>query len=650
MTWLETPMAMALARALVHFLWEGALIAALLWVVLRGMRRGTSQARYLAACAGMSAMVAAFIVTVWMLMPPGATYHMPIAVSGMAFKLTDLALPPMAIAGDPYRLLWGWVVALWLAGVAVFYVRSAGGWVSAQRMRRRSVVAVDEVWHARLRELCERAGVSRAVSLVESGLAEAPAVIGFLRPMILMPAGLMIGLRADQVEALLLHELAHIRRHDYLTNLAQIAVEGLLFYHPAIWWVSRVLRTERENCCDDAAVAVSGDARGYAETLAMLESIRIAEPAVAATGGNLLERVRRLLKSPECPSASGVPLMAAGVLLCACAAILSAWQTNPVAPPPAPQPRIPPAPSMIQRKTGNVAEQIRQPAVSPYQKWVAEDVAYVIRSEERDAFERLQTNAEREHFIEQFWQRRDPTPGTLENEFKAEHYRRIGYSNENFGAANLQGWKSDRGRVYIIYGPPDEKETHPAGDGGGPPYEVWLFHRPGGDMTIRFTDTNRDGAYRQTPEIRPFVGQIRIEAPRGRPLVLGQASIKETPRRIQPNGDYLFDNGSGTTVRVGPDGATLIAVQTGGPADAGRLIREPGDLESRAVAIRVILTRVTRHDGGGVVAFDESFNNNYTKLIALEPGQYRLRTEATSAGRPTARASIGFQVGPKPSR
>ena len=106
--------------------------------------------------------------------------------------------------------------------------------------------------------------LSRPVTLLESCLAEVPVVIGYVRPVILMPVGLLAGLPAGQIESILLHELAHIRRHDYLVNLLQIVVEGLVFYHPAVWWISGVIRAERENCCDDLVVATQGDAFAYA--------------------------------------------------------------------------------------------------------------------------------------------------------------------------------------------------------------------------------------------------------------------------------------------------------------------------------------------------------------------------------------------------
>jgi GWxTD domain-containing protein len=294
-----------------------------------------------------------------------------------------------------------------------------------------------------------------------------------------MPAGLLAGLTPAQIEAILLHELAHVRRHDYLVNLAQRAVEALLFYHPAVWWVSRVIRIEREHCCDDTVIAVNRDPRTYAETLAALETMRAIEPALAATGAPLAARVRRLLRSPESDRLAGAPLLASLLLVCAGAVALPAWQSP--APDPAPQ------------EIG-----------SPYRRWLNEDVAYIITDAERQAFKNLRTNEEYERFIQQFWERRDPTLGTAENEFKEEHYRRIAYTNEKFAAtasadsAGLPGWKTDRGRIYIVYGPSDEKETH-AGNASTPPYEDWLYRHivDLGPVVVRFVDENRDGRYRQ---------------------------------------------------------------------------------------------------------------------------------------------------------
>jgi GWxTD domain-containing protein len=149
---------------------------------------------------------------------------------------------------------------------------------------------------------------------------------------------------------------------------------------------------------------------------------------------------------------------------------------------------------------------------SPYKKWLNEDVAYIITDEERAAFKRLSTDEEREQFIEQFWLRRDPTPDTVENEYKEEHYRRIAYSNDHY-ASGIPGWKTDRGRIYIMYGPPDEIESHPSGgtyerpaeEGGGEtstyPFEQWRYRYLEGigtNIVIEFVDTTMSGEYHMT--------------------------------------------------------------------------------------------------------------------------------------------------------
>jgi GWxTD domain-containing protein len=167
---------------------------------------------------------------------------------------------------------------------------------------------------------------------------------------------------------------------------------------------------------------------------------------------------------------------------------------------------------MTEKERKKKEEKLRKELETPYRKWLNEDVAYIITDEERAAFKRLQTDDEREQFIENFWLRRDPTPDTIENEFKEEHYRRIAYANENF-ASGIPGWKSDRGRIYITYGPPDEKESHPSGgsyerppeEGGGTtstfPFEQWRYRYIEGigtNIIIEFVDPTMSGEYRMT--------------------------------------------------------------------------------------------------------------------------------------------------------
>ncbi|HUG93921.1 MAG TPA: M56 family metallopeptidase, partial [Planctomycetaceae bacterium] len=190
-----------------------------------------------------------------------------------------------------------YVVAVWLCGVAVLSLRLLACWCCVERLRRRGVAEVSSEWADIFRRVCERMRVRGPVRLLQSTLVHVPAAFGWLRPVILLPASGLTGLSPRELEALLAHELAHIRRYDYVANLLQSVVETVLFYHPAVWWLSRRVRIERENCCDDAALMVCGNRKDYARAL-----MRVAELhptgmslASAATGGELTHRIRRVL-------------------------------------------------------------------------------------------------------------------------------------------------------------------------------------------------------------------------------------------------------------------------------------------------------------------------------------------------------------------
>jgi ankyrin repeat protein/beta-lactamase regulating signal transducer with metallopeptidase domain len=300
------PLVIALGWALLHFLWQGASIALLLAAANLWLRRASPRLRYVADCLAMLLMLAALITTLVWLSPrsaPGAASpHRAVEFALQATAATRATAVSAIAIDSPFGWhQWldshlAWMVCAWFVGVVMLSLRTAGGWILAQTLKRRARL-VERSWQQTLTCLASRFGIRRRIALCESTRASGPAVIGWLRPVILLPFSALAGLTPQMMEAILAHELAHIRRHDYFLNMLQTAVETLLFYHPAVWWVGKKIRQERENCCDDLAVAACGDALIYARALTALEQFRCAQPrlAMAAGRGSLLARIHRLV-------------------------------------------------------------------------------------------------------------------------------------------------------------------------------------------------------------------------------------------------------------------------------------------------------------------------------------------------------------------
>jgi D-alanyl-D-alanine endopeptidase (penicillin-binding protein 7) len=287
-----------LGWALLHFVWQGALIACVTGVLLLALRNSRPESRYAVACAAL------LLCILW----PAADLVMALA-SGSGADASRLlpARVGATIAGleGVGWLAWlqghlGWIVALWAACASSLGLRMALGllWVARAARSR----PADAGWQARLSALAARCGLDREVRLrVIDGLAS-PVTAGWWRPVVLVPAALVAGMPPQLLEALLAHELGHIKRHDYLVNLLQNVVEMLLFYHPAVWWISRRIRVEREQIADDFAARHLGEPRRLACALSELERLQFAAAglAQAANGGDLLARIRRLVKpSPQ---------------------------------------------------------------------------------------------------------------------------------------------------------------------------------------------------------------------------------------------------------------------------------------------------------------------------------------------------------------
>jgi TonB family protein len=303
------PLVHALGWTLLHLCWQGAGVAVVLWCVLEALGGRASQARYGASCLALGLMVVLPLATFAHL--ASAEYRLRAALDGPAVAIGpgmvlrvgagELAATwPMRIAVALDHAL-PWVLLAWFAGVIFFVGRLNVGLMVARRMRSAGTKTPPVELRQAFDALRRRLGIARAVRLMHSALVDAPTVIGWLRPVVLVPASCLTGLSTMQIEAILAHELAHIRRHDYLVSVLQSVIETLLFYHPAVWWVSKQVRRERECCCDELAVAVGGDRLAYARALSVLEERRSFNPefVLGANGGVLKMRIKRLLGCKE---------------------------------------------------------------------------------------------------------------------------------------------------------------------------------------------------------------------------------------------------------------------------------------------------------------------------------------------------------------
>jgi beta-lactamase regulating signal transducer with metallopeptidase domain len=331
------PIAQAIGWSLLHLVWEATIAAGILAAVLALMARRSANARYVVSCAALALLPLMALVTAMRVYDaPLQDNAAPIAAATSnigAGEGTGAPLQLLVPGSDPSPTFLhdlggrarGWlpqIVLLWLAGVTFFSIRLLVSWTRVQRLAHAASQPATAAWRRAVSRLAEALRLRRAISLVESAAVEVPTVIGWLRPMILLPASTLTGLTAEQIEMVLAHELAHIRRHDFFVNLLQTVVETLMFYHPAAWWISRRIRMEREHCCDDLAIAVCGNPLQYARALTRLEELRAAqtELAVAANGGSLLMRIRRLVVQKE--STGGAARWAAGAAVLAVVVVL----------------------------------------------------------------------------------------------------------------------------------------------------------------------------------------------------------------------------------------------------------------------------------------------------------------------------------------
>jgi len=322
--------------SLIHFFWQGAGLALVLAAALKISQRNSSDVRYLLCCAAMAGMALCPVLTLCSFELSGS--------GRSSFDRTESTLPDAAAAHggqrsaaeNGSRAMIDWtdrhmtvILSLWCAGVLIGLARLFVSLAAVRRLDSSSVGAAPNQLQSRADQVGLRLKLRGSVRLVVSGQVTAPVVAGWRKPIVIVPTSLLSGLSPQEEDSILAHELAHIRRRDYLVNVIQTALEGVLFYHPAVWWVSKQIRREREHCCDDFALSLSGSPLIYAKALTLLEEQRLpASPGLSlgVYGGDLSMRIKRLFeRNHRMPlgRTTGFSLASLGVITLGALAMLS---------------------------------------------------------------------------------------------------------------------------------------------------------------------------------------------------------------------------------------------------------------------------------------------------------------------------------------
>jgi len=360
-TFLNSTLVENLGWTLLHSIWQIGLIALVLFFILRLLRNFSANSRYLLAVSAMFLMLALPLAT-FVLLERDATQNQ-FTVKTYDFENADLVrakaqtgenrlvlpenkLQPANLSNENDFFSIGnlqksikenlssvlpALVGLWIFGVGIFTFRLFGGVFQLHKYKTRDISAPDTKWQAKFATLCEQLKIRQTVRLVQSNLVKTPIVVGWLKPVVLIPASVFLQITPKELETILAHELLHIRRYDNLVNFVQSFAEILFFYHPCGWWVSGVIRREREFACDEAVLKMLDSPRiVYASALANLEEIRLRAnqslPSVsmAATGGKLMTRIQRILqKNAETRTSSKQSFLSASLALLLISAVLT---------------------------------------------------------------------------------------------------------------------------------------------------------------------------------------------------------------------------------------------------------------------------------------------------------------------------------------
>ena len=302
--WTET-----LGWTLLNSVWQAALVTLLVILILRILPQRFSRTRYAIACVGILVIFISSVSTFMVIQ--GNEEH----VSDDRSYIFVSTVQTTSSASIEYPGSWlkqtlttavsaidnnmSLILLAWSFGALCFSLRLISGWWYISSLRSNATILSDD-WTQTLQTLANGLGVKKIIRLAESSRITTPMVIGFIKPIVLVPAGMLAGLTTSQIETIFLHELAHIRRHDYIINLLQVFVETIFFFNPFVWILSNIVRREREYCCDDEVVNVHGSSLEYAKALAQLEEWKLTRStfglALAANKNQLLHRIKRIME------------------------------------------------------------------------------------------------------------------------------------------------------------------------------------------------------------------------------------------------------------------------------------------------------------------------------------------------------------------
>lgn len=320
----------ALGWTVLHSLWQAFLAALLLAAYLLVWQKTDARRRYLAGCLAMGSTLLFSLITFFIVLGNGETGSTlgaeVLSDDGEMLGHYFIESSPTAFM-DYFNENMPLIVTAWLMGMVFFLLKTLGGLLYIQRLKTRHLSSIPKQWQATMNNLQASLGISQKIKIAASALVKVPMVVGWLKPIVLMPLAAINHLTTEQVEAILAHELAHIARYDYLVNILQAVVEAIFYFNPAVWWISACIRTERENCCDDLAVVTcGGNSLAYAKALVSLQEMQQVQPMLALSfsknKNQLLLRIQRILQSPDKKS-NAMEKISATVLLLAALILLS---------------------------------------------------------------------------------------------------------------------------------------------------------------------------------------------------------------------------------------------------------------------------------------------------------------------------------------